>query len=299
MAIVCIFHNSDLDGHCSGAIVRHAIPQALMLGVEYGGPAEALKIIEKATDTDTIIMVDFSLQPFPFMVDLASKCEKLVWIDHHISAISEAEREGFDVEGLRDTNYAACELTWKYFFPEQPIPNAVHLLGRYDVWDLDYPGVLSFQYGMRARNTDPSWRETKKFWDKLIKCDHIKAEECPGIVGDIIQEGEVILRYEDMEHQKYLRRFGWVGDFNGLKTMFLNRGGAGSAAFVGTPPDIPLYCAYVMLPNGLWQVNLYTTKADIDVSQIALANGGGGHKKAAGFITDELPFEVPRQSVIQ
>jgi nanoRNase/pAp phosphatase (c-di-AMP/oligoRNAs hydrolase) len=38
-----------------------------------------------------------------------------------------------------------------------------------------------------------------------------------------------------------------------------------------------------------WVVSLYTTK-DIDVSEIAKKYGGGGHKQAAGFTCDKLPW---------
>ena len=33
---VCLYHRSDLDGHCSGAIVKYFIPEAKLIGIEYG-----------------------------------------------------------------------------------------------------------------------------------------------------------------------------------------------------------------------------------------------------------------------
>lgn len=59
-------------------------------------------------------------------------CE-LVYIDHHISAIKEVEeylnKNVACFAGLRNTNFAACELTWNYFFPGKPVPELVRLLG--------------------------------------------------------------------------------------------------------------------------------------------------------------------------
>ncbi|HNV97003.1 MAG TPA: DHH family phosphoesterase [bacterium] len=52
-------------------------------------------------------------------------------------------------------------------------------------------------------------------------------------------------------------------------------------------------CSLVLKDNGLGKVkgSLRTTRDDIDVSQIALIFGGGGHKKAAGFeINGKLVF---------
>ena len=37
-----------------------------------------------------------------------------------------------------------------------------------------------------------------------------------------------------------------------------------------------------------WVVSLYTTKINIDVSKIAKLYGGGGHKGAAGFVSDDI-----------
>ena len=38
--------------------------------------------------------------------------------------------------------------------------------------------------------------------------------------------------------------------------------------------------------DGMFRVSLYTDRNDVDVSEIAKAYGGGGHKKAAGFRVD-------------
>ena len=37
-------------------------------------------------------------------------------------------------------------------------------------------------------------------------------------------------------------------------------------------------------------VSLYSTREDVDCGAIAKSLGGGGHKGAAGFICDELPW---------
>ena len=42
--------------------------------------------------------------------------------------------------------------------------------------------------------------------------------------------------------------------------------------------------------KGKWTVSLYTDKEHVDVSVAAKNRGGGGHKQAAGFQCEELPF---------
>ena len=34
----CFYHSSDLDGHCSGAIVKARFPECEMIGINYGQP---------------------------------------------------------------------------------------------------------------------------------------------------------------------------------------------------------------------------------------------------------------------
>ncbi|MEQ8833223.1 MAG: DHH family phosphoesterase [Miltoncostaeaceae bacterium] len=45
-------------------------------------------------------------------------------------------------------------------------------------------------------------------------------------------------------------------------------------------------------PPGAWRVSLRTTHPDVDVGAIAGAEGGGGHRAAAGFTTQSDPAEL-------
>ncbi len=45
--------------------------------------------------------------------------------------------------------------------------------------------------------------------------------------------------------------------------------------------------------GGYWKVSLFTDREDMDVSAVARELGGGGHKKAAGFTCERLPFKLP------
>ena len=47
--------------------------------------------------------------------------------------------------------------------------------------------------------------------------------------------------------------------------------------------------------KGKWTVSLYSDKDDIDVGIIAKGRGGGGHKGAAGFQVDVLPFNLNKE----
>ena len=85
-------------------------------------------------------------------ISIAVKPENFIWIDHHISAIS--ENRDCMCDGMTDVKSAACELTWQYFFPNQQMPEIVRLLGRYDCFGHkgteEEQTVLEFQYAARA-----------------------------------------------------------------------------------------------------------------------------------------------------
>lgn len=82
----CFYHKSDLDGHGSGAIVKHHYPECEMIGVDYGDDYSKNGIFDGAEE-ETIYVVDFS---FPKLImDSLDKLSDLIWIDHHKSAIEE------------------------------------------------------------------------------------------------------------------------------------------------------------------------------------------------------------------
>lgn len=170
MKTVCVYHSIDLDGWMSAAIVKHwfgnqevktkdlgngvkeLIDESIeFVGYNYGQP------IPDLSGYDKVIMCDI-LFPKEEMFKLADLGRiKFIWIDHHISAIKDnkeiLESEVVYPDGLRDTEYAACELTWKYFFPNKTMPEIVRLLGRYDCFGHkgtdEEQKVLEFQYGAR------------------------------------------------------------------------------------------------------------------------------------------------------
>lgn len=59
------YHSADLDGHCSGAIVKLMHKDCTMIPIDYGDkfPYESIQ------KDEFIFMVDFSLQPFDRMIN--------------------------------------------------------------------------------------------------------------------------------------------------------------------------------------------------------------------------------------
>ena len=166
---ICFYHKADLDGVCSGAIVKHFVPDVELVGFDYGMEFPWDKVYPDGRNglKHTVFMVDVSLPPAD--MKRLNEVADLVWIDHHKTAIAAIQPR---LPGLQIVGYAGCELAWLAFsalaagdtYPHlfdnllakygSTIPEAVRLLGRYDVWDKDNPDwasrILPFQYGVRT-----------------------------------------------------------------------------------------------------------------------------------------------------
>lgn len=280
----CYFHSADQDGRCSGAIVKQVYPDCEMIGINYGQPFPW----ETIMPDDMVFMVDFSLQPFSDMIRLKESCAELVWIDHHKSAIEGRYRLCESFPGIQEVGKAGCELTWDFLIGgnEITMPLAVHLLGRYDVWDwMNHPGAMEFQKGMWQFDTDPN---NTDFWERLFTDDDLVAE--------IMHNGGLLLAAQKKENSSYLRTCGFVTELNGLRALAVNKGLTNSTLFdSGYNPELHdamvSFCWY----GDKWKVSVYAdegTHPEVDASTICRLYGGGGHKGASGFQCDVLPFRL-------
>lgn len=273
-----VFHRADLDGQGSGAVIFKKFYSELVydrdfIPYNYGEEFPFHRIEPE----ETVVMADICLEPFSEMERLANYA-KLIWIDHHKTAIDQYQNSGLRLAGLRKEGEAACSLSWRYFFPNQPVPLALRYLAEYDVWNHTNPSVLPFQYGMRLEYT---WVNSQIWTDVWISD--------PAWISSIISKGTTVLKYERQHSQAYLKAYGFETEFEGLKALALNRGMASSMAFCDSINDYDIVILFTR-KGGEWKVGLYTVKDNIDCGALAHKYGGGGHRQASGFRTTELPF---------
>lgn len=312
MKTVCVYHSIDLDGWMSAAIVKHwSVLNAPMyidfIGYNYGQP------IPDLSEYDRVIMCDVSF-PLDEMIKLHDKIE---WIDRHISAIESIDRHfqqmSMRIAGKRDTGFAACELTWKYFFTNEEMPEIVRLLGRYDCFGHkgtdEEQKVLEFQYG--ARQVITNYEEAYEWLTaELYGYQDFKD------TNEIQSSGESIYRYLCTEAKqvykngfevefhlaglvdpydiKVLRKYikqpvKCVDTFETYRFICINRERFNPVNF-GIDYHKEGYdgAACFHYANGEWHFSLYNDNGLVDCSQIAKQFGGGGHKGAAGFIIKNI-----------
>ena len=276
----CFYHN-DMDGHCAGAIVKKA-----MYNQENDGTGFKYIQIDYKDEfpfhvinkNEEIIIVDFSLQKEGDFDKLLEITKRVVWIDHHKTAI-EKHKHLSHLKGIRrEGKPSGCELTWRYFFPELPIPHVVLLLGDYDTWTFDYgEATHKLQTGVKLYDTKPE----SDMWNKWLEPSYFPDEE--------LARGETALLYRTNFYKSMVESFSFWTTFEGYKAIACNAGMVSSQLFDSIKEDYDIMMPFIF-DGKKWTISLYTKK-DIDVSMLAKKYGGGGHKQAAGFQCESLPFK--------
>lgn len=271
-----IFHHCDPDGWSSASIVykwalENNYKDINCISINYPQSIDVDKIIKD----EIVFIVDYSISP-DNMLELLAKTSNVTWIDHHKTAIEKFEGFPIEILGIRDTRDAACELTWKYLFPEKKIPESVKYIGDYDNWKWNYgEDTRNFFCGIKLLNNLPMSND----WQNLLINEH---------VNDIMIGGKAINEYLKMDN-----RIGCIKAyeviFEGYKCIVLNTNSKGSLTFESIDDgsyDILITWQYVKnkLNEKICTLSLYSGKGkNIDVSLICKKYGGGGHKGASGM----------------
>ena len=270
MMNVCVYHGVDLDGYCSAAICARATvgSTSTFVPMNYGW-----EVPWELFAGNNVVMLDFCLQPWTEMEKLYQVSNSLIWIDHHKSAIAAADASASaSIHGLRDVNYAACELTWKWYYPSVAMPRGVFLLGDYDCWRHSDTRTMPYQMGARYMDLrdpkDPLWEEIFRDNDDLFI--------------DIMSYGTTVHEWEKRQSATVVSSGWFPARCFDLWWMAINRGGVNSTLWDSVwDESYDGRLAFHWSAKGYWTVSLYSDK--VDCGALAASMGGGGHAGAAGF----------------
>ena len=274
--------------------------QISFIGYNYGQP------ILDLSGYDKVIMCDVSFPKDIMYLEANCSNRKLIWIDHHVSAINDSKIDKFyqydKTEGLRNTKFAACELTWKYFFPDKEMPEIVRLLGRYDCFGHkgtnEEQKVLEFQYG--ARNYITNYKDAYKYLQMYFDRE-INKDENNELINSIWTIGSNIYSYLCTEakqvykngfpirfvipHPEYIGE----GQYKIVKFICINKERFNPINFgINYHKDEYDGAACFYFDGNTYNFSLYNDNGEVDCSQIAKQYGGGGHRGAAGFRIKDL-----------
>lgn len=326
--IAIIYHDADFDGKLSNEVCRFHLkrlhPNTIIhsYGWDYGRP---LPTDEQRTcritveggsanttyqweDYDAIYIVDLSVDE---LMDRAELRDKIVWIDHHKSAIekwhattdSSGNEVGHLFNGIRIDGVAACRLCWQWFVRRNRVgvtytrpvskqdfvdrvveePQLIRLAGEYDVWDHRDPDGKALQFGLRALSDEA-------FANLVHEEFHAPAtypdpNPTPRLC-DAVAHGHAIKAYCDKQNDEYSAAYARTLQWEGLTFCALNIGQRGNSDLLrgGLKPKHQAGFAWRHTGDSV-MVSLYHVPGHehLDLSEIAKRHGGGGHRGACGF----------------
>lgn len=246
--ILCIYHHGCADGFAGAWVVRKALTEEgkavdFHPGVYGEDPPDV-------TGRD-VILVDFSYKR-PALLRMAAQAHYILVLDHHATAQGELVDLPENVTVVFDSESCGAMLAWRICCGSQtPAPALLHHIQDRDLWQWKLPMTREI---MAALYSYPMEFDV---WDTLMRKP----------LRDLEREGRAIARQQEQHVTalaENLTRWVHFGD-------------------VPVPAaNVPWFYASEDDEHGRkW--SLRSAPDGADVSVIAAALGGGGHRHAAGF----------------
>ncbi len=262
-----------------------------------------------------VYILDFSLDRG--IMETLMILTNVIWLDHHKTAF-EMWRGGIPAAGryeeggnnatsgnatyiTLDNNKSGAYLAWEYFHPDTEVPMLIKHIDDYDRWQFKIDGTKEFNKALwsYAPWSFEQWRDWVFQLDHNLDGPYLSDH----ITAPFIREGAAILRAHNQNVQSVVK-----GSARGCQVGFPMPNGGWRAHDVcfahglaaNCPPHLTSDVGHELAVQsgtfGLcWTLNQtkpvancsLRSNGDDDVSAIAKAFGGGGHKNAAGF---EVPI---------
>ena len=210
--------------------------------------------------------------------------EALIVIDHHKSAVVELH----DISNtIFDMKKSGAMLAWNFFHPGKEPPKFIQYIQDRDLWkwELPYSKEFSAAFDMVPWEFD----EYEKFEDDSV-------------FDDAVKRGSYILAYSKTVIKKVCEKAS-KRNFEKYEVLVVNSSHWMSEIGSNLSKD----CDFAMIwyydhDDKHYRCSLRSFHDTVDVSEISKKFGGGGHRKAAGFVLPagthpDSIFEPPKKPV--
>lgn len=272
---ICIYHGSCADGFTAAWVVRQALGKDVeFFAGNYGQPAPDVA-------GKVVYIVDFSYKR-PEMEVIIANAAQVIHIDHHVSAIKDMAgftASNFEAVYSPENTESGAMLTWKYFYPNIPVPRIIRHVDDRDRWKFILSGTREIQANIF------SYDYTFENWDMLMLQS----------VEEQILSGTAIERKQAKDIKELMgvvvRRMN-IGGYNvPVANVSYMLGSDMCSALAKNEP----FSAYYFDTPSTRNFGLRSYPGSVDVSVIAQQYGGGGHENASGFrvsYTEAQKFEL-------
>lgn len=228
-----------------------------------------------------VYLLDFAYKRSA-MEALCQQALKVTVLDHHISAekdLAGLDQQFSNVNLQFDMSRSGAAITWDYFHRKE-LPLLLQCVQDRDLWlnqvaDSEHVSAALMSYPFSFDR----WHEWATDEEKL---------------KGLIHEGRAINRYRYEMVSQHIKR-SVMGNISGYKVPVVNCPRAIVSELVGQLAKGYPFAAGYMDTGTRRTWSLRSTAEGLDVSVIASELGGGGHPRAAGFITTlpENMLQVP------
>ena len=280
----CFLHD-DMDGRCSGALVRLLYNDASQDKSDYIESNYNGFAVSKVVNGEKVFIVDYSFteDTVDSLFELIKMGCDITWIDHHKSSLELIEKhpELKSLKGIRSNEYSGAALTFMYFTNKafKEIPTFVKYVSDYDTWKFNYKDSLNFFYGLQTNE----YGATDIIWDTFYN-EYLETKE--DTLNNVVEKGKIIDKYVKLTDRETFLELAFASSFEGIKCWAINSN-KGSLIFGDNYNDYPLAITFSFDGNE-YTYSLYSSAENVDCAKMAEKYGGGGHKGAAGFRSKEM-----------
>lgn len=284
---LCIYHGNCDDGFGAAWAIWRKWPDCEFVAGFYGKPLPDVS-------GRNVLFVDFSAA-IEWIWENSFKSRSMVIIDHHKTAQDALGRlppfdgtmrgldEAFKISWTQnapeiaawfDMEQSGAAMAWQFATQDDrkdhSLPDIISLVEDRDLW--------RFAYGDQTRQFSAALRTYPMSFDAW--------DDIASNTERLIDEGKIILRAHRSNIQKIMGE-AYIEEVGGYNVPVVNApyhyASDTAHELLSAYPDAPFAACWFRRSDGQIQWSLRSDNDRVDVSAVAKAMGGGGHRNAAGF----------------
>lgn len=296
-----IYHKNCLDGFASFFLLHEA--KKIESSAEIYPDVPSASRVPSRIENKNILIVDVAYS-YDIMYNIISKAKTVTFIDHHVTihkGMVELAKKFTKLHLIYDVTKSGCTLMWQYLYGTINPPKFIKYIEDNDIGKWELADCKEFITALKVKYpTKPNYLSLNK-WSKLYKDSTVKK---------LISLGKVYGEYKKYLTDDNVRRFTMEKFpsekfYDKYSNIFKKPGQYKVAVYCGSPcPSSQEISEYIFKNYSCdfmisWVLNL--EKKDyvltfrskyVDVGEIAMALGGGGHKLAASGVIKLKDFSI-------
>ncbi len=294
-----VYHEYCSDGTASAWIVKRHNPLAKLVNCKAG---QNPNLLNEEIQNKKIIFVDIC-PSVDYLTSIAQLANKIVILDHHISAyrnVENMENKPENVFTVFDMNKAGCMITWDFFNNQLTVPWFISYIQDRDLWKWELPNSKNINTAL-FEEKHITFNGLTSLYEKYITTEQINyfMEQLNERGAQINQFRNQLIEKESKKAIHCTFQFNdksfnvWL--YSGPEDL---RSDIGNALMQinfknGLRPDFAVNWRYDLASNEFW-LSMRGEEWSPDLSVICKEYNGGGHPKASGC---SLPASIPLRTI--